>query len=121
MAACSGDTSGSAFSTEVGRWPLRTVNGTRPPAVYSTTPTLKIEIMDGVVHLHADGTYADSTEVRRTESTGTRQITDVSRGNYVRAGSTISFTSSRGEEYSMTLTETSLLQDLAGVRFIYRR
>ena len=122
LAACSADQPAApSVDNPLGRYTLRTVNGGKPPAVLNITTTHKLEILDGVVNLHATGTYTDSTWLRITDQTGARLVTDVSQGSWMRAQDRVDFSSVRGEDYSMTVTETSLHQDLVGSRLIYRK
>ena len=122
LTACSADDQTAPNSPGLsGRYPLRTVAGRKPPAVLIESPDVTNEILSGVVHLHDNGTFADSTVLRITNANGTNVVTDVAAGTYVQVPGRIDFSSTRGEVYSMTVSETSLYQDLAGNRLIYRR
>ena len=122
LTACSADdqTAPNALGVS-GRYPLRTVAGRKPPAVIVSNAAATTEILSGVVRLHADGSFADSTTLRITNGSGARVVIDVAAGTYVTVPGRIDFSSVRGELYSMTVIETSLHQDLAGSRLIYRR
>lgn len=123
LAACEADEpSAPSADNPLGRYTLRTVNGSKPPALLDENVVRKLEILDGVVNLHESGSYTDSTWLRITDQSGQRETIDVSVGSWMRAeDSRVDFSSVRGEMYSMTLTETSLHQELVGSRLIYRK
>jgi hypothetical protein len=104
-----------------GRYVLRTINGSPPPAIITASSTHELQILSGVLNLYANGTCVDSTELRRTDQAGVLEVVDVSVGSYVRAGEQINFSSVRQENYSMSVTEASLHQQLAGSVLVYRK
>jgi hypothetical protein len=77
--------------------------------------------MKGVVTLHPNLEFFDSTDIRRTEGTLVRRVMDVAHGTFVQTGAQISLSSTRGERYTMTFDQRTLTQSLAGSVLVYRR
>lgn len=104
-----------------GRYTLKTMNGQRVPAVFSSSPNFKIEFMRGMITLHQNQEFYDSTDIRRTEGTLVRRVMDVAQGTFVQNGAVISLSSTRGERYTVTFDQGTLTQNLAGSILVYRR
>jgi hypothetical protein len=67
----------------VGRYVLRSVNGKSLPApVPGEDPRHKVEVVDGVVEINADGTYLCRTVTRKTFHAFVEQAADTIRGGY---------------------------------------
>ena len=121
LAGCHGDTAAPGPVSVPGRYTLKTLNGDPVPAVFTETAALRLEFMKGVVTLNDDGTFTDSTELRRTEKQVVRRTIDVAQGSWRQVGDSIKLSSTRGERYSMMIGERSLEQKLGFTILIYRR
>jgi hypothetical protein len=104
-----------------GRFLLRTIDGKPLPQLYTDVPNFRLEFMSGRIVLHEDGTFADSTELRRTENGLVRRVIDVAEGTFVEANDTVRLTSTRGERYFMVFATPTLTQNLGGRLLVYRR
>jgi hypothetical protein len=121
LAACQEDNTAPVETTVYGRYVLRTLDGDVVPAVFTDATNFKIEIMKGVVTLNTDHTFTDSTDVRRTEGTLVRRVIDVAAGTFAQNGGVVTFSSTRGERYTMTFADRTLTQNLGGSILVYRR
>ncbi len=120
LAGCYEEVGGPA-PTIFGRYTLRSVDGEAVPVIMSQVPNFKLEIMTGTITLNSDNTFKDSTDMRRTDGTVARIVTDVAQGSFVRTGDVIDLSSTRGEHYSMTVAERTLTQNLSGNILLYRK
>ncbi|HUP88507.1 MAG TPA: hypothetical protein VM100_04120 [Longimicrobiales bacterium] len=125
LVGCSSDSSGPGTASRLGRYRLVRINGAPLPALVTEGNSARIDFLGGAVHLNADLTFVDSTDLKITPRAGgaSQFITDVAQGTYRISQDTVFFTSSRpGERYYMTyLSHESLRQDLAGSILIYNR
>ena len=120
-AACHGESTGPLDVGVHGRYTLRTMNGDPLPATYTEIPNYKLEFMGGIVTLKEDGTFTDSTDIRRTDGGTVRRIMDVATGEWTQVLDTVKLHSSRGERYQMTAGDRKLEQKLGGFILVYRR
>lgn len=128
VAACNSDTAGSEDS-RLGRFQLLRINGTSLPAFVTEGTAARIDFIDGAVHLNADRTFVDSTELKVTpRGSGVSTISiDVAKGSYRVSHDTVFFTATpKGNEppyryFMVYLTSQSLRQDLSGSILIYGR
>lgn len=121
LVGCHSDNTGPAPAGVHGRYMLKTLNGDPVPAVFSDASNLRIEFMKGVVTISDDGTFSDSTELRRTEKQVIRRTIDVAAGTWRQVADTIKLSSTRGERYNMTVGQRSLEQKLGFTILVYRR
>ena len=104
-----------------GRWLLKSMDGAPVPQVYAEVTNFKVEIVRGTLVLREDNTFADTTDLRRTENQVLRRVIDVAEGTFVQAGDTVKLTSTRGERYFMIFANQSLTQNLGGRILLYKR
>jgi hypothetical protein len=121
VAGCHTDHTAPEPPSVYGRYVLWTMNGKPVPGVFSTSASLRLEFMRGVITLHPNHLFFDSTEIRRTEGTVVRRVIDVAQGTFAQTGALISLRSTRGERYSMTFDQRTLTQNLGGSVLLYRR
>ena len=121
LLACFHDSAAPIPDEVHGRFLLRTIDGKPLPQVYADLPNFRLEFISGRIVLHEDGSFADSTELRRTESGLVRRVIDVAEGTFVQAGDTIKLESTRGEHYFMIFANPNLTQNLGGRLLVYRR
>jgi len=122
LTACFSDTAAPLPSDRLeGRYLLRRMNGEDLPQVYTDLPTFRLEIIRGVITLHPDSTFADSTELRRTENSQAKRIIDVAEGRYQLDGDTLRLNSTRGERYKMAFSSRTLTQQLGPAVLVYRK
>ena len=118
---CFHDSTAPIPATMHGRWVLKTMDGSPVPGVYTEVTNFKLEIVGGTLVLHEDNTFADSTDLRRTEFQIAHRVIDVATGAWQQVGDTIKLNSTRGEHYFMVFTDRTLKQDLGGRILLYRR
>jgi len=122
--ACSNDTSAPNELERFGRYRLSRINGKTLPAFVTEGNAARIDFLSGAVHLNADLTFVDSTEMKVSPHGGAvRFQTDVATGTYRVSNDTVFFTSVRlNERYFMVyLSAQSLRQELAGSVLLYTR
>lgn len=115
---------GAPEEGRLGRFRLHRINGDPLPAFVTEGSAARIDFLSGAVHLNADATFVDSTELKVTPKGGgsVRFDVDVAMGTYRVSNDTVFFSSTRGERYLMVyLSEQSLRQDLGGSVLIYIR
>jgi hypothetical protein len=108
----------------VGRYTLRRINGTEPPAAVLESTVARLEFLSGALHLRTDETFIDSTRLKVTPVKGgdIQFVTDVASGTYRVADDTVHFASTRGEAYHMVFQVAgSLVQNLSGTILVYRK
>ena len=123
LGACVNDAT-SPNNDRLGRYTLRTINGSVVPALVFESTSARLEFLSGALRLNRDLSYTDSTDLMVTPLKGgdIRRVVDVSAGTYRFAGDTVFFDSTRGEHYFMVFQIAgSLTQELAGAVLIYRK
>lgn len=121
LAACIEDSTGPIEVPVPGRYVLKTMDGSPVPAVFTDITNFRLEFMGGVVTLKDDGTFTDSTDIRRTESGAVRRYTDVAAGTWAQVADTVKLSSTRNERYQMTVNSRELHQTLGARLLIYRK
>ena len=120
LAGCGGgDATGP--SAMAGTYILRTVDGVAPPVILYEDATETDELVSGEVRLSADGTFVDITAERYTVN-GNMTIREVeATGTFRREGDRVIFRMGNGNEYEMTASGDSLVQDWYGLELVYTR
>lgn len=125
VAACAGDTSTAPSVPRgvEGTYRLTTVNGQEIPLLLAQNDTATIELIDGSVALHTDGTFLDIIHVRRTIPSGPVIEGDTIRGTFLRLQAQVMFQPDDGNgNYFMTVTdEQTLTESTPAVIIVYRR
>ncbi|MFI5228318.1 MAG: hypothetical protein ACHQWU_04570 [Gemmatimonadales bacterium] len=112
--AC-GDMTSPQGRSVAGVYTLTTVNGVVPPLTLGATDSASVDLISGTVTFRDDGTFLDVINVRLTGSAAGSVATDsavTARGNYTRAGSTLTLDPTDGHsEYHMTVTDDLTLTE----------
>jgi hypothetical protein len=104
-----------------GRYTLRTINNAPPPVIVDEAVGYRLEITGGEVNLDSDESFSDITLFRETFGTQVTTDSEVAVGDYVISGNTVTFTTTDGDSYSMTLSGRTLTQNVQGIIFVYQR
>jgi hypothetical protein len=104
-----------------GTYQLSTVNGEALPFTLAQDGADMIEVIDGQIELHANGTFTDSTTFRLTDAGSATTEAEVYTGSYSQTGNALRFTPSSGGVYSMSVTEDALTQTAGEFVLVYRR
>jgi hypothetical protein len=121
-AACS-DITGYTTGRVTGDYQLRTFNGQTLPAVMGSTAFGNDELIAEVFTIDADGTYADSYQIRTTSTTGVRSTqTFQDFGTWDRNNTAFQFRDSRtGDLFSGSLSGSTLTITQLGDVYVYTR
>lgn len=122
LTACGDDDDPAGPAVEAsGTYALSTVNGEDLPFTLAEEGEDMIEVIDGSIELHADGTFTDSTTFLVTEGgMGTTEV-EVYTGSYSQTGNALRFTPEGGGVYSMSVTEGALTQTAGQFVLVYRQ
>ena len=118
------DVTSEEAAARIGRFRLARINGNEPPAFVTEGAAARIDFLSGAVHLEADGSFIDSTDLRVTPKIGgsIHTETDVAVGQYRISNDTVFFNSTRSEHYIMIyISQQALRQELGGSTLLYNR
>jgi hypothetical protein len=121
-AACS-DITGYSTGSVSGDYQLRTFNGQSLPAFMGSNSFGSDELLDEVFTIDADGTYADTYQIRTTSATGARTTqTYQDFGTWDRNNSAFQFRDSRtGDIFTGSLSGSTLTISQLGDTYVYTR
>jgi hypothetical protein len=121
-AACS-DITGYSGGSVSGDYQLRTFNGQSLPAFMGSSSFGTDELMDEVLTIDANGTYADTYQIRTTSLTGVRTTqTYQDFGTWNRSNTAFQFTDSRtGDIFTGSLNGSTLTVSQLGDVYVYTR
>lgn len=120
VSACGDGPTGISGSAE-GTWFLQTINGTPPPFTIVSITDYRVEVMGGVLDLHADGTYTNTYTYRETENGVATTIEETDFGTYFRSGSTITLEDDEGFTAQATISGDQLTINEGGFTIRYAR
>lgn len=120
--ACGDDDDPTGPDVEAsGTYELSTVNGEALPFTLAQEGADMLEVIDGLIELHADGTFTDSTTFLRTVGGTETTEAEVFSGSYSQTGNALRFAPSGGGAYSMSVTADALTQTAGEFVLIYRK
>ncbi len=122
LAGCGGDSTGPVASAE-GTWNLQTVNGSPLPytVAFIANPTYRLEIVNDMFVVHANGTYDETFTSRETNGTTVTTTDDTDNWTWVQNGSALTITSSDGTTSAATVSGNTITANLEGLAVVYRR
>lgn len=127
--ACGGDDSNAPKSDHLGTYPLQSINGDPVPSVVYSDATTRVEITQGSLTIHANGTYTETLTYLETENdVPSPPETYNCTGTARREGNTITLVETTapgcaGDTYTATYSGGNILTVNYGPGFvaIYRR
>lgn len=121
LSSCSAlDAIGSAGRTR-GTFELRTVNGTRVPAVIYSEPGYRVEVLSAAFTLEDDGTYTEAGIIRETVNGSSSTSSSSSYGTYDYFNGEVTFYESSGRRYYGSLDGYTLIVEDQGITMVYQR
>lgn len=120
ISACGDGPTGISGSAE-GTWFLQTIDGTPLPVTIFETTGYRVEVMGGVLDLHANGTYTNTYTYRETENGVPTTIDETEFGSYFQSGSTITLEDDEGFTAQATISGDQLTISEGGFTIRYAR
>jgi hypothetical protein len=117
-----GDSTGPAASA-VGTWQLQTVNGSPLPytLAFIANPTYRLEIVNDVFIVNADGTFDETSTVRETQGSQVTTTDEFDSGTWVQNDAALTITASDGSVSSAAIAGDKITANLNGGVVVYRR
>lgn len=106
-----------------GAYTLLSINGVPTPLLLGQNDTAKVELVQSIMTLNPDLSYAEIFSLRLTVPAGIQTEVDTLRGTFVLQGTTLTFQPSDGSGgYQMVVTdEHTLTENDPGYVLVYHR